>query len=101
MAQMSEIGKCATTVHIDKDSLSGIEWTTVVYHTTPVVKFSNSMIILNTGGWYTMTTRKRMNQASNQFNLGYRVFQRDTKWYVEYHRKTIEFLNDTMSLLRI
>lgn len=56
--------------------------TRVRYHSTDVVTFNDDWIVLDTGGWTTYTTKTRMNQASNQFRLGYYVFQRDfTFWY--------------------
>lgn len=48
-------------------------WTHVRYHSTDVVSFNASTIILRTGGWNTPTTRRRMNQAAKQFGLGYGV----------------------------
>ena len=55
----------------------------VTYHNTIVVKVINDrFVILNTGGWYTTTTKRRMNQASIQYSLGYSVYQCDFVWYV-------------------
>lgn len=58
-------------------------FTQVVYHSTPVVKFSASTIVLDSGGWQSATSKTRMNQAANQFGLGYNVFQKDWDWFVE------------------
>jgi len=77
MTQQSTIGKCATTVSTDDDG-----WTNVVYHETTVVKFKNGKVILNSGGWRTATTKNRMNQVSNQFGLGFGVYQRNFQWWV-------------------
>ena len=55
----------------------------VTYHNTIVDKVINDRyVILNTGGWYTDTTKRRMNQASRQYKLGYVVYQSDFTWYV-------------------
>ena len=62
--------------------------TSVRYWETDVVKFDNDKIILNNGGWYTSTTKKRMNQVSEQFNLGFYVYQRNYNWFVDYNGKT-------------
>ncbi len=86
MAQMQELGKTATSVFTDEDG-----FTKVIYHSTVVVKWDNETIILNTGGWSTTTTKARMNQASNQFKLGYRVYQKDYDWFVEWRDKTVKF----------
>lgn len=65
--------------------------TCVQYHQTVVVRFNSSRIVLNSGGWLTVTTKTRMNQASNQYELGYYVFQRNYEWFVDYNDKTIPF----------
>ena len=57
--------------------------TYVTYHDTDVVCFDNSWIMLRTDGHFTATTLKRMNQASQQFGLGYRVYQQNKQWFVE------------------
>ena len=66
----------ATTVQ------SGNGSTNVVYHTTTVVSFNSERITLDTGGWRTNTTKTRMNQAANQFDLGFNVWQKDYEWFV-------------------
>ncbi len=73
MGQMKEIGKTGTCVFTDDD-----EFTKVIYHETCVVKFNHEVVILDTGGWKTATTKARMNQASNQYNLNYKVFRKTT-----------------------
>ena len=71
--------------------------TNVIYHNTPVVQFDNKEIILNTGGWYTATTKRRMNQASLSYRLGFAVYQVNHSWYVDYNGDTIPF-EDNMKL---
>jgi hypothetical protein len=60
----------------------------VTYHSTVIVEWSNTQITLRTDGYETVTTKRKMNQASLQFNLGYRVFQDDFTWYVVYKGET-------------
>jgi len=84
----------ATTVGED-----GI-WTVVTYHKTPVVKFSEKTIKLNTGGYKTQTTKRRMNQAANQFSLGFEVIQRKADWFVKYGEEEIAFDKDELTLRR-
>ena len=74
--------------------------TRIVYHNTAVVKFNNDEIILNSDGWNTVTTKTRMNQASNQFDLGYRVYQKNFDWFVEHNGKTHEFIVNSKTLNR-
>ena len=78
MSRTHTIGRRATAVFTDDDGM-----TNVVYHETAVVKFDARRVHLNTGGWRTLTTRTRMNQAANQFKLGFQVFQKDFQWYVK------------------
>ena len=55
----------------------------VIYEETAIVSWMNNKITLRSGGWKTATTKKKMNQASHQFNLGYRVYQVARNWFVD------------------
>lgn len=79
MAQLMRVGKVHTTQGIDDEGYRYVQ-----YHTTKVVRWNNDEIILFTNGWLTQTTRTRMNQTSNQFGLGFRVYQKDFNWWIEY-----------------
>jgi hypothetical protein len=89
-----KVGGVATTVSED-----GI-WQVVTYHNTPVVKFSEKTILLNTGGYKSQTTKRRMNQAANQFELGFEVVQRKGDWFVVRGEEEIPFVEDTLRLKR-
>jgi hypothetical protein len=93
MSHMDKIGKGNTTV----STTYGI--TSVLFHSTCVVVFSDKFIRLNSGGWRTNTTKVRMNQASNQFDLGFYVYQKKNIWYVDSKGETLEF-SDNMILFR-
>ena len=71
--------------------------TSVCYHNTEVVKITDNKIILNSGGWLTATTKRRMNQASLTYGLGFSVYQVNYSWYVDYKGDTIPF-EDNMEL---
>ena len=58
------------------------------YHQTPVVAKKDGKIWLNNGGYFTSTTKERINRYSP-----YRVYQRDYEWYVSYEGKELEFKN--------
>lgn len=92
MARLSEIGKHATSIRTIRQNNQ--DFTVVQYHTTDVVKFSSTIIQLNSGGFHTTTTKVRMNQTSNQFGLGYNVFQKDFEWFVKFNGKTYHFYDD-------
>lgn len=66
-ANKNTVGTHRTNVVHDGETVS------IIYHGTVVVKASTSAIILNTGGYLTSTTVRRMNEASRQFGLGYRA----------------------------
>jgi len=55
----------------------------VIYQQTKIVEWDNNgNVTLNSDDWMTVTTKRKMNQASNQFGLGYSVFQKDFNWFV-------------------
>jgi hypothetical protein len=95
MSQQRRIGKTATTVHVNP--ANGM--TEIWYHQTCVVKFDDKKIILNSGGWRTATTKTRMNQAANQFNLGFYVEQHNGSWNVHFNDKVLDF-QDGMTIKR-
>ena len=74
--------------------------TRVTYHSTVVVEWDDTTITLRTGGYASRTTKMRMNQASNQFDLGYHVRQRAGRWHVEYKGAMIAFDGDSLELTR-
>jgi hypothetical protein len=61
MAQQHNVGSHATTVRRDKAGVLS-----VVYHQTEVVRADANTITLDTGGYFTSTTKTRMNQAARQ-----------------------------------
>lgn len=77
MSRMDKLIMYKTTLEIDGDKGC------VTYTDTDIVKWVKNKIILCSGGWKSVTTKRKMNQASNQFNLGYSVFQKDFVWYVD------------------
>jgi hypothetical protein len=76
MAQTKAVRGVATSIWSEAGK------TMVRYHNTVVATFDESTITLDTGGWDTPTTKLRMNQTANQFDLRFSVFQRKHKWYV-------------------
>ncbi len=94
MSRNDTVGSHKTTV----STIDGM--TTVVYHQTAVVRWNGEKIILNSGGFQSVTTKRRMNQASSQYGLGFRVYQEDFEWFVDFQGKTQSFL-DGMELSRV
>jgi hypothetical protein len=64
------------------------------YHNTPIVQvLEDGRIQLKNDGWFTSTTKNAMNQASNQYNLGFGVYQKKHEWYVDWKGATFEFVD--------
>lgn len=80
-------GKVATTVTTKAGN------TVVRYHSTDVVKFNADTITLNNGGYETATTKKRMNETSNLFNLGFQVYAKAGQWYANTIHGELKFDN--------
>lgn len=95
MAQQKRLGKRATTVHAENGT------TVVTYHSTPIVTFDGKRVILNTGGWFTATTKTRMNQAACQFGLPYSVHQEKFRWFVDTPEGTKEFKENICSFIEV
>lgn len=57
-----------------------------LHHTDVVTFLTDGTIQLNTGGWYTPTTKDRINAALSELS-GYRyhlwIYQENSKWYIE------------------
>ena len=93
MGQTQRVSKNNTTIKTSDDT------TFITLHNTDVVAFDSKLIILRCNGWFTVNTKTRMNQASNQFNLGYQVYQKDHEWFVDFKGKTVVFY-DGITLTR-
>ena len=87
MSRMNKIGSTATNIRTENGE------TIVRYHSTDVVRFTAKKIVLNSGGWFTSTTKNRMNQTARQFDLGYGIYQLKGNWYVSFKGKTLGFEN--------
>ncbi|KKM06822.1 hypothetical protein LCGC14_1740070 [marine sediment metagenome] len=88
MAQQHTLGRYKTMVIVDEKG-----FTNVTYHETIIVDFNKDSIRLRNGGFFTRSTKDRMNQCSSQFALGFTVNQRKGKWYVVFKNKTQLFYN--------
>jgi len=63
-------------------------------YTTDIVIIRPNVIILDTGGYNTATTIRRMNEVSEEFGLGYRVYRKDGGVMVLYKGMDFHFEND-------
>lgn len=72
-----------------------------VYHRTAVVIVNaDGSIKLDSGGFRTATTKRAMAQASNQFALGFRVWQQKGEWLVLWKGTDFTF-EDGMTLKNV
>jgi hypothetical protein len=70
-------------------------WLDVRYHSTDVAsRHDDGRIVLRTGGWRTVTTKKRMNQALEVFGSPYRVYQRKGEWFVSTGTENMQYSFD-------
>lgn len=97
MPAMNRLSNYATTIASRNGN------TLITYHSTVIVEFDPDCVILRTGGYATVTTKRKMNQAARQFDLPYSVIQRDFDWFVvtatgEYPFNDREFVLDRRTL---
>ncbi len=85
MPTMNKIGKHKTKVWGDGEHIFVKYWNTIVVTVCP------DQIILDTGGFYTNTTRVRMNQSSKYFNLGFDVSVSKGSWYAKFNKGIYPF----------
>lgn len=88
------IGKIATSIRTENG------FTIVRYHNTDVVKYTSGLIALDTGGYFTATTKRRMNEASVTFGLHYHVYQAKRAWFCSYRGFTLPFVGNVLTLNR-
>lgn len=61
--------------------------TEYIYHSTSVAKiFDDGVVVLNSGGYRSNTTKLAMNQALNERGLPFSVYQKKGEWYVRDRR---------------
>lgn len=62
---------------------TGTHGGSVIYVKTKIVSWDASKnITLNSDGWETVTTKRKMCQAARQFGLGFTVSQTKGEWFV-------------------
>lgn len=93
MPHMDKLSNYKTTVAHDGNHQ------VVTYHSTQILKWNEEEILLNSGGWKTVTTARKLRQAATQFNLGYRLYIKAGVWTVEYNGHTYPFV-DGMKIFR-
>ena len=72
----------------------------VTYTDTNIVSWTKGKIVLRSGGWQSVTTKRKMNQASIQFGLDVSVYQHKHTWYVDTPSEKGVVFKDGMSIKR-
>ena len=72
---------------------SNTNCSTVVLHRTAIAVYDHNTqaLKLNTGGWYSVTTKSRLNAILSELIAGARVFQKQFDWYLSYNNQTVDF----------
>ena len=72
----------------------------VYLHGTEIVKSKprhvsgGEVVTLNSGGYRTPTTKRRMNEVSEEYyNSGFKVYQKNLEWYVDTDKGTLKFID--------
>ncbi len=78
MPHMNKLSSYKTTVSADDGGKMQVH-----YWKTAIVTWDDKAITLRNNGFKTVTTKRKMNQASNQFDLGFGVRQQDYVWFVD------------------
>lgn len=61
------------------------------HHSTYIITYYDcGSIILNNGGWYSVTTKKIMNKYLPK---GINLFQKKHKWYIEVNKQIFDYEN--------
>ena len=92
MSRHDQVGSHKTKVY----TIQGKTFVNLV--STNVVSFSIHSIELDYGKFKTIMTKNRMNEASCQFDLGYKVYLKKKLWYVDYKGFTYPFVDGRVIL---
>ena len=101
--EVERLGITTNNTQVERIPQSGGVVTLVTLHHTDIVKITDYQtsgemhITLDTGGYNTVTTRRRMNEVSQAYGLGFRVYSKKHQLYVE-HKGMIEAFNEKISL---
>ena len=101
--EVERLGITTNNTQVERIPQSGGVVTLVTLHHTDIVKITDYQtsgemhITLDTGGFNTVTTRRRMNEVSQAYGLGFRVYSKKHQLYVE-HKGMIEAFNEKISL---
>ena len=72
---------------------SNTNCSTVVLHRTAIATYDHNTnaLKLNTGGWYSVTTKSRLNAILQGIIGCASVYQKQFDWYLSYNNQTVDF----------
>ena len=75
------------------DYNSNTDCSTIVLHRTAIAVYDHNTqaLKLNTGGWYSVTTKSRLNAILSELIAGARVYQKAFDWYLSYNNQIVDF----------
>ena len=84
---------------VDSDGHSAV----VTLHSTEIVDIGESYVrggyhysvTLDSGGWRTVPTKKRINEVAQELGLDFCVFQRKGEWWIDYNGTQTRFVDRT------
>jgi hypothetical protein len=82
-----------TRVYRDSDGID------VYFHGTRIVRIRPDKIFLQTGGWRTVTTKRRMNQTFERFGINAYIYQENFEWFCVFENETFKF-EDFLTITR-
>ena len=70
------------------------------YHQTDVVSFNDEVVVLNTNGWQTATTKNRVNQGADLFGLSLSCHAEKGEWLITLASGEVTPFSDGMVIPR-
>lgn len=95
MPSMDRLSSYKTTVTFANGKMR------VTYINTVIVAWDDTHVTLRSDGYETVTTKRKMNQTSNQFGLGFRVIQKNFSWFVQLPNGDTVPFTDGMTFERV
>ena len=90
-AIVNKIDWSNSNTKVEYNSNTNCSW--VVLHRTAIAVYDHNTqaLKLNTGGWYSVTTKSRLNAILQGLIAGASVFQKNFDWYLNYNNQTVDF----------
>jgi hypothetical protein len=86
--ELKKLNRKVHTTVIDVENL-----VSVTYHATTVASLSDGVLVLNSGGWLTATTKSRINEFCDALGLPVKVYQFNFDWYVKAGKANLNFVD--------